>query len=75
MEDIFIDGHELEIRQVQLEKMRDSESADWKQNVSCAPQTITEKLMFLLGFYNISNTDLHVFTTANMEAALLAALK
>ena len=74
MEDIFIDGHELEIRQVQLEKMRESESADWKQNVSCAPQTIIEKLMFL-GFYNISNTDLHVFTTANMEAVLLAALK
>ena len=44
LEEIFTNGQELDIRQLQLEKMRDS--ADWKQDVSCAPQTIIEKLMF-----------------------------
>ena len=73
LENIFAAGDELNLRELQNESML---KEDWKTVKSCVPQTILEKIMLLLGFCSIDEKDntLGLFTTANMEAALISAL-
>ena len=73
LENIFAARNELKLRELQNASMLNE---DWKTNKSCVPQTILEKIMLLLGFCNIDERDntMGLFTTANMEAALISAL-
>lgn len=80
LEEIFLQGKELEMRSLQAQRMAETETdSDWKDRVECVPQCILEKLMHRLGFFSIDEEDqaagdIRVNTTANMEAAVIASL-
>ena len=75
LREIFIEseGLDIDLRTIQYERM--SSNDDWKNTLSCIPQTIIDKLMVKLKFC-VLDEDLPFSkeVTVNMECAVLAAL-
>ena len=73
---IFIDtdGIDINLRRIQCDRM--DANPNWKNDVSCVPQTILEKIMIRLGYTTLVDVTASLMKefTANQECAVIASL-